>query len=167
MREESGDLSLCSVKTFYSLLNWLRLEERRLPVIVTVPKPTCWHCGETGHLSAICLEKALLKTPDRLLLPATAKGKHIVRTSVSVPVGGKPASPTPSEMALDNPEKLKEEWLTVGKDGRKVQLTGTQSQKVSQADSLESPHTYAKITTPTKISATKSRKLSAHKITKT
>ena len=51
----------------FSIPNGLDLEECRLPVILTGRKPTSWHCGEIGHLSAICLgKKAPLKTPNRI-----------------------------------------------------------------------------------------------------
>ena len=62
---------------------------------------------------------------DRSLPLATVKGK---------PAGDKPTSTSPSETAPDRLEKSKGEWLTLGKGGRKVQPAGTQSQKVSSAD---------------------------------
>ena len=40
-------------------------EGRRLPVIVSGRKPACWHCGEIGHLSAVCPGKKAPKKPDQ------------------------------------------------------------------------------------------------------
>ena len=37
----------------YSVLDWLDVEGRRIPVIVFGRKPACWHCGEIGHLSSL------------------------------------------------------------------------------------------------------------------
>ena len=51
------DLML-DAKTFYSVPN-------RLPVIVSGRKPACWHCGEIGHLSAVCPGKKAPKKPDQ------------------------------------------------------------------------------------------------------
>ncbi len=45
---------MLDAKTFFSVPNWLDVEGRRLPVIVSGRKPACWHCGEIGHLSAVC-----------------------------------------------------------------------------------------------------------------
>ena len=58
------DLML-DAKTFYSVPNWLDVEGRRLPVIVSGRKPACWHCGEIGHLSAVCPGKKAPKKPDQ------------------------------------------------------------------------------------------------------
>ena len=55
---------MLDVKTFYSVPNWLDVEGRRLPVIVSGQKPASWHCGEIGHLSAVCPGKKALKKPD-------------------------------------------------------------------------------------------------------
>ena len=55
---------MLDVKTFYSVPNWLEVEGRRLPVIVSGRKPACWHCGEIGHLSAVCPGKKAPKKPD-------------------------------------------------------------------------------------------------------
>ena len=144
---------MIDVKTFYSLPNWLDLEGRTLPVIVTSRKLACWYCGQTDHLSAIFPgKKSLLKTPNRSLPRATAKGKLAVRTLVSVPVGYKPVPPLTSEAAPDNPKKSKREWLTVGRGGRRFNPAGFQSKKVSQVDtnSSESPHINATKTTSVK-----------------
>ena len=79
-----------------------------------------------------------MKMPDHIwnfLPPAIKKSKKdtpvvspVVRTTVSVPIGGKSASP---ETASENSEKAKGERLMVGKGGRKANL----SQKGSQANS--------------------------------
>ena len=58
---------MLDVKTFYSVPNWLEVEGRRLPVIVSGSKPACWHCGEIGHLSAVCPGKKAPKKPDQKL----------------------------------------------------------------------------------------------------
>ena len=56
---------MLDVKTFYSVPNWLDVEGRRLPVIVSGRKPAYWHCGEIGHLSAVSLGKKAPKKPDQ------------------------------------------------------------------------------------------------------
>ena len=56
---------MLDAKTFYSVPNWLDVEGRRLPVIVFGRKPACWHCGEIGHLSAVCPGKKAPKKPDQ------------------------------------------------------------------------------------------------------
>ena len=58
------DLML-DAQTFYSVPNWLDVEGRRLPVIISGRKPACWHCGEIGHLSAVCPGKKAPKKPDQ------------------------------------------------------------------------------------------------------
>ena len=58
------DLML-DAKTFFSVPNWLDVEGRRLPVIVSGRKPACWHSGEIGHLSAVCPGKKAPKKPDK------------------------------------------------------------------------------------------------------
>ena len=58
---------MLDVNTFYSVPNWLEVEGRRLPVIVSGMKPACWHCGEIGHLSAVCPGKMAPKKPDQKL----------------------------------------------------------------------------------------------------
>ena len=56
---------MLDAKTFFSVPNWLDVEGRRLPVIVSGRKPACWHCGEIGHLSAVCPGKKAPKKPDQ------------------------------------------------------------------------------------------------------
>ena len=65
MRGEWRFNLILDVKTFYSVPNWLDVEGRRLPVIVSGRKPACWHCGEIGHLSAVCPGKKAPKKPDQ------------------------------------------------------------------------------------------------------
>ena len=65
MRREWRFEIMLDVKTFYSVPNWLDVEGRRLPVIVSGRKPACWHCGEIGHLSAVCPGKKAPKKPDQ------------------------------------------------------------------------------------------------------
>ena len=55
---------MLDVKTFYSIPNWLDVEGRRLPVIVSGCKPACWCCSKIGHLSTVCLGKKTQKKPD-------------------------------------------------------------------------------------------------------
>ena len=45
MRREWRFDIILDVKT-YSIPNWLDVEGRRLPIIVSGRKPACWHCGE-------------------------------------------------------------------------------------------------------------------------
>ena len=56
---------MLDAKTFYSIPNWLDVEGRRLPVIVSGHKPACWHCSGIGHLSAVCPGKKAPKKPDQ------------------------------------------------------------------------------------------------------
>ena len=60
-------------KTFYSISNWLDLEGRWLPVIISGLKPACWHCSAIGHISVVCPKKMVPKKPDpaRDTLPPT------------------------------------------------------------------------------------------------
>ena len=81
---------MLDVKTFYSIPNWLEVEGHRLPVIVSGRKPACWHCGEIGHLSAVCPGKKAPKKPDHksgTLLPVVT-----TNTEKEAPV----VSPTPA-----------------------------------------------------------------------
>ena len=52
-------------KTICSIPNCLDLEGCRLPVIVSGRKPACCHCGEIGHISAVCPGKKTPKNPDK------------------------------------------------------------------------------------------------------
>ena len=71
MRGERRFDIMLDVKTFYSVPNWLEVEGRRLPVIVSGKKPACWHwrdwsllCslpGEEGHETSHLLLHQTLK----------------------------------------------------------------------------------------------------------
>ena len=130
---------MLDVKTFYSIPNWLDVEGRRLPVIVSGHKPTCWHCSEVGHLSAVCPGKKAPKKPNLnpdTLPPVIVNDKkeaHVVLPTVRATdpkSGGKkiPTSPLSSAAAT---EESKAEWLTVGKGGEKIQPAGTQSEALN------------------------------------
>ena len=95
---------MLDMKTFYSVPNWLEVEGRRLPVIVSGRKPACWHCGEIGHLSAVCPGKKAPKKPDHkhdTLSPVVK-----INTEKEAPV----VSPTPA--GKKNPLPLRPLRLT-------------------------------------------------------
>ena len=81
---------MLDMKTFYYVPNWLEVEGRRLPVIVSGRKPACWHCGEIGHLSAVCPGKKAPKKPDHK--PDTLSPVVKANTEKEAPV----VSPTPA-----------------------------------------------------------------------
>ena len=98
---------MLDVKTFYSVPNWLEVEGRRLPVIVSGRKPACWHCGEIGHLSAVCPGKKAPKKPDpkpRTLPPVVASNTEKEAPVVSpTPAGTKNRTP-PSTPTVNSEE---------------------------------------------------------------
>lgn len=53
---------MVSCKAFNDIHNWIYIDGKKLSVIVSERKPVCWHCGETGHCSAVCPCK---KTSER------------------------------------------------------------------------------------------------------
>ena len=125
---------MLDMKTFYSVPNWLEVEGRRLPVIVSGRKPACWHCGEIGHLSAVCPGKKAPKKPDHkpgTLSPVVKSNPEKEAPVVSPTPAGK-KNPTPPSSPTVNSEEAKAEWLTVGKGGRKLQPEDPRSQKSSQ-----------------------------------
>ena len=65
MRGEWRFNIMLDVKTFYSVPNWVDVEGHRLPVIVSGHKTASWHCGDIGHLSAVCPRKKAPKKPDQ------------------------------------------------------------------------------------------------------
>ena len=152
---------MLDMKTFYSVPNWLEVEGRRLPVIVSGRKPACWHCGEIGHLSAVCPGKKAPKKPDHkpgTLSPVVKNNSEKEAPVVSPTPAGK-KNPTPPSSPTVNSDEAKAEWLTVGKGGRKLQPEDPRSQKSSQVgtDSLNpskksnSPSTtYAQKSSPQK-----------------
>ena len=155
---------MLDMKTFYSVPNWLEVEGRRLPVIVSGRKPACWHCGEIGHLSAVCPGKKAPKKPDHK--PGTLSPAVTTNTEKEAPV----VSPTPAGTKNSTPpssptvnfEESGAEWLTVGKGGRKLQPADPHSQKLSQVGTDSpppsknksngniSPSSYAQKTSPPK-----------------
>ena len=155
---------MLDMKTFYSVPNWLEVEGRRLPVIVSGRKPACWHCGEIGHLSAVCPGKKAPKKPDHkpnTLSPVVKTNTEKEAPVVSPTSAGK-KKPTPPSSPTVNSEEAKAEWLTVGKGGRKLQPEDPRSQKSSQVGTDSSPHSkksnnsisppsYADKTSPNKI----------------
>ena len=152
---------MLDMKTFYSVPNWLEVEGRRLPVIVSGRKPACWHCGEIGHLSAVCPWKKAPKKPDHkqdTLSPVVKINTEKEAPVVSPTPAGK-KNPTPPSSPTVNSEEAKAEWLTVGKGGRKLQPEDPRSQKSAQVgtDSLppskksnSPPPTYAQKSSPPK-----------------
>lgn len=42
---------------FSKIPNWITINERKVAVIISRRKLSCWHCKETGHISAVCLIK--------------------------------------------------------------------------------------------------------------
>ena len=156
---------MLDMKTFHSVPNWLEVEGRRLPVIVSGRKPACWHCGEIGHLSAVCPGKKAPKKPDHkpdTLSPVVKANTEKEAPVVSPTPAGK-KSPTPPSSPTANSEEAKAEWLTVGKGGRKLQPEDPRSQKSAQVGTDSSPPSknksngntstpsYADKTTPKKI----------------
>ena len=85
---------MLDAKTFYSVPNWLEVEGRRLPVIISGRKPACWHSGEIGHLSAVCPgKKAPKKARPKTRYPPTCCIKHRKGDSRSL-VTLRPIAPT-------------------------------------------------------------------------
>ena len=153
---------MLDMKTFYSVPNWLEVEGRRLPVIVSGRKPACRHCGEIGHLSAVWPGKKAPKKPDHK--PGTLPPVVTTNTEKEAPVvSPTPAGkkiPTPPSSPTVNSEEAGAEWLTVGKNGRKLQPEDPHSQKLSQvgtnnpptsknkSNSSSSPSSYAQKSSP-------------------
>ena len=132
---------MLDMKTFYSVPNWLEVEGRRLPVIVSGRKPACWHCGEIGHLSAVCPGKKAPKKPDHKpgTLSPVVKSNTEKEAPVVLPTPAGKKTPTPPSSPTVNSEEAKAEWLTVGKGGRKLQPEDPRSQKSSQVGTDSSP----------------------------
>ena len=94
---------MLDMKTFYSVPNWLEVEGRRLPVIVSGRKPACWHCGEIGHLSAVCPGKKAPKKPDHkhdTLSPVVKSNTEKEAPVVSPTPAGKKKPTPPSSLRL-------------------------------------------------------------------
>lgn len=68
---------LLSSDHFNKIANWITINGRRVAVIVSGSKLSCWHCGETGHLSAAYPAKETRSQKDKPLfskkMPATTK----------------------------------------------------------------------------------------------
>ena len=126
---------MLDVKTCYSVPNWLDVEGRSLPVIVSGRKPACWHCGEIGHLSAICPGRSPEKARPEFPPVSTNNEKEApVVSPTSAGITPPPLSSTVST------EESGAEWLTVGKGGKKIQPTDLHSRKSSQVGTNSSPH---------------------------
>ena len=134
------DLML-DAKTFFSVPNWLDVEGRRLPVIVSGRKPACWHCGEIGHLSAVCPGKKAPKKPDQDAgtPPPVGKNNDKKEAPVVSPTSAATKSLTPPTSSTVSSEEAGGEWLTVGKGGRKIQPADPQSRKSTQVGTNSSP----------------------------
>ena len=134
------DLML-DAKTFFSVPNWLDVEGRRLPVIVSGRKPACWHSGEIGHLSAVCPGKKAPKKPDKDAgtPPPVGKNNDKKEAPVVSPTSAAIISLTPPTSSTVSSEEAGGEWLTVGKGGRKIQPADLQSRKSTQVGTNSSP----------------------------
>ena len=131
---------MLDAKTFYSVPNWLDVEGRRLLVIVSGHKPACWHCGEIGHLSAVCPGKKAPTKPDQnpgTLPPVLTISEKEVPVVSTTSAGKK--SPTPLTSSTVSSEEAGAEWLTVGKGGRKIQPADSHSRESSQVGTSSSP----------------------------
>ena len=128
-------------KTFFSVPNWLDVEGRRLPVIVSGRKPACWHCGEIGHLSAVCPGKKAPKKPDQDAgtPPPVGKNNDKKEAPVVSPTSAAIKSLTPPTSSTVSSEEAGGEWLTVGKGGRKIQPADPQSRKSARVGTSSSP----------------------------
>ena len=93
---------MLDMKTFYSVPNWLEVEGRRLPVIVSGRKPACWHCGEIGHLSAVCPKKPDHKTGT--LPPVVTTNTEKEAPVVSLTPAGKKIPTLPSSPTVNSEE---------------------------------------------------------------
>ena len=119
---------MLDAKTVYSVPNRLDVEGQRLPVTVSGCKSACWHCGEIGHLSAVCLGKKALKKPDQNpstlppVLTNIEKEAPIVLSTLT-----RIKTPTTPLSSTATTKEAGVEWLTVGKGGRKIQPVGPQS----------------------------------------
>ena len=121
------------MKTFYSVPNWLEVEGRRLPVIVSGRKPACWHCGEIGHLSAVCPGKKAPKKPDHkpgTLSPVVKNNDRKGGSRSLAHTSGIKKTPLSLRPLRLTPTRRRAEWLTVGKGGRKLQPAGSSLPKV-------------------------------------
>ena len=123
-------------------------------------KPACWHCGEIGHLSAVCPGKKAPKKPDQNpgTLPPVVTNNENEAPVVSPTSAGK-KSPTLPMSSTVSSEEAGAEWLTVGKGCRKIQPADPHSRKSSQVGINSSPtsknRSYAQICTkiPAQISS--------------
>ena len=64
-----------NIKT-YSVPNWLDVEGRRLPVIVSGRKPACWHCGEIVTSPQFAQGRRPRRSPTRIPAPPTCWNKQ-------------------------------------------------------------------------------------------
>ena len=156
---------MLDAKTFYSIPNWLEVEGRRLPVIVSGRKPACWHYGEIGHLSAVCPGKKAPKKPDQKLgtLPPVVSNTEKEAPVVSPTPAGIIKNPTPPLSPTVNTEVSGAELLTVGKGGRKLQPVDPHSRKLSQVGTNSPPPSQAKSNINSSASKTYAQKTTSPK----
>ena len=95
-------------KTFYSIPNWLDLEGRRLPVIVSGRKPAGWHCSEIGHLYAVCPGKKAPKKPD--INPGTLS-PVMANDEKEAPVVSPAVRATAPDSSVQAGRNLKRSWI--------------------------------------------------------
>ena len=125
------DLML-DAKTFYSVPNWLDVEGRRLPVIVSGRKPACWHCGEIGHLSAVCLGKKASKKPDQNpgTHPPVVTNNEKKEAPVVSPTSAATKSPTPPTSSMVSSEEAGGRVADCGKRWEEDPTSGSSFPKV-------------------------------------
>ena len=129
-------------KTFYSVPNWLDVEGRRLPVIVSGCKPACWHCGEIGHLSAFCPGKKAPKKPDQNAgtpLPVVSNNEKKEAPVVS-PTSAATKSPTPPTSSTVSSEEVGGRVADRGKRWEEDPTSGSSFLKVDPGGHQQFPH---------------------------
>ena len=147
---------MLDAKTFYSVPNWLDVEGRRLPVIVSGRKPACWHCGDIGHLSAVCPVKKAPKKPDQNpgTLPPVETNSEKEAPVVSPTSAGK-NKPTPPTSSTVSSEEAGAEWLTVRKRWEEDPTCGSSLPKVVPGGYQQFSHLQNKICPSDQISQPK------------
>ena len=131
---------MLDAKTFYSV-PWLDVEGRRLPVIVSGRKPACWHCGEIGHLSAVCPGKKAPKKPDQNPgTPPPVVTNNEKEAPVVSPTSAAKKSPTPPTSSTVSSKEAGAEWLTVGKKWEEDPTSGSSLPKVDPGGHQQFPH---------------------------
>lgn len=81
-------------KAFISIPNCLDVECQKMTIIVIGRRPTCWKCGQTGHLSSSCTEVLASAHPNPRLVECVivsvspVMGMATIRTGVDKPPVG-------------------------------------------------------------------------------